>query len=65
VNVSRRELPSFIWFFSVIAFLPLGVLVVFLLRRYKMEKMGDSVRGHCKISRGGGKLSYQDEREGR
>jgi hypothetical protein len=28
------ELPSFIWLFSIAAFLPLALLVVFLLRRY-------------------------------
>lgn len=32
------ELPLFIWLFSVIAFLPLAVLVVFLLRRYEKQK---------------------------
>ena len=31
---SGGELPSFIWFYSVIAFLPLAGLSVFLLRRY-------------------------------
>ena len=29
------ELPSFIWLFSIIAFLPMAGLVVFLLRRYE------------------------------
>ena len=32
------ELPFFIWLFSVIAFLPLAVLVVFLLRRYEKQE---------------------------
>jgi hypothetical protein len=32
------ELTSFIWLFSVIAFLPLAVLSVFLLRRYERRK---------------------------
>jgi hypothetical protein len=32
------ELPSFIWLFSVIAFLPLAGLSVFLLRRYERRK---------------------------
>jgi hypothetical protein len=32
------ELPSFIWLFSVIAFLPLAVLSFFLLRRYDRQK---------------------------
>ncbi len=31
---SGGELPSFIWLFSIVAFLPLAGLVVFLLRRY-------------------------------
>ena len=31
---SGGELPSFIWLYSVIAFLPLAGLSVFLLRRY-------------------------------
>ena len=35
---SGGELPSFIWLFSVIAFLPLAVLAVFLLRRYERHK---------------------------
>lgn len=29
------ELPTFIWWFSVLAFLPLAVLAVFLLKRYQ------------------------------
>jgi len=29
------ELPSFIWLFSVIAFLPLAVLAVYFLRKYE------------------------------
>ena len=31
---SDGELPTFIWFFSIVAFLPLAGLSVFLLRRY-------------------------------
>jgi hypothetical protein len=31
---SGGELPTFVWFFSLIAFLPLAGLSVFLLRRY-------------------------------
>ncbi len=34
---SGGELPSFIWLFSVIAFLPLAGLSVFLLRRYDRQ----------------------------
>jgi hypothetical protein len=32
------ELPSFIWLLSVMAFLPLAVISVFLLRRYGKRK---------------------------
>lgn len=32
------ELPVFIWLFSIIAFLPLAGLAVFLLRRYGSHK---------------------------
>jgi hypothetical protein len=35
---SGGELPSFIWLFSIIAFLPLAGLSVFLLRRYERRK---------------------------
>ena len=35
---SGGELPSFIWLFSVIAFLPLAIVTVFLLRRYERHK---------------------------
>ena len=32
------ELPTFIWIFSMIAFLPLAGLAVFFLRRYERHK---------------------------
>ena len=35
---SGGELPSFIWLLSMIAFLPLAGLSVFLLRRYERRK---------------------------
>jgi len=35
---SGGELPSFIWLFSIITFLPLDGLSVFLLRRYERRK---------------------------
>jgi hypothetical protein len=35
---SGGELPTFIWLFSVIAFLPLAALAVFLLRRHERRK---------------------------
>ena len=35
---SGGELPSFIWLFSIIAFLPLAGLSIFVLRRYERRK---------------------------
>jgi hypothetical protein len=35
---SGGELPSFIWFSSIVAFLPLTGLSVFLLRRYERRR---------------------------
>ena len=35
---SGGELPSFIWLFSIITFLPSAVLSVFLLRRYDRHR---------------------------
>lgn len=35
---SGGELPSFIWLFSIIAYLPLAGVSVFLLRRYEKRK---------------------------
>jgi membrane protein implicated in regulation of membrane protease activity len=32
---SGGELPSFTWFFSIIAFLPLAMVAVYLLRKYE------------------------------
>ncbi len=35
---SGGELPTFIWLFSILAFLPLAGLAIFLLRRYQRRK---------------------------
>ena len=35
---SGGELPTFIWLFSIIAFLPLAGLSVFVLRKYERRK---------------------------